>query len=201
MNILKIIKKIIRRVLNFQLIANLQSFSWRLRLRKKGKNLRVFKNIKVMNPQFLTIGDDVKILNDVSFTISRSCQNGGGVFIGSGTHINKWCDFGCDNKIIIGEDCLFGPFVHITDRNHNFEDINEPIIKQGSSSKGPVIIGSGCWFGFRSQVMSNVKIGRNCVIAAGAVVTKDVPDYCVVAGNPAKIIKIYNPGTKTWNKP
>lgn len=125
---------------------------------------------------------------------------GGGIFIREGSYIGKGCDFGCANKIIIEKNCLFGPFVHLSDRDHNYENINVPIIKQGNSSKGEIIIGEGSWLGFRSQVLSNVRIGKNCVIGAGAVVAKNIPDYCVVAGNPGKIVKRYNLNTRKWEK-
>ena len=95
---------------------------------------------------------------------------------------------------------LFAPHVHISDRNHGFEDIHTPISRQKVTSNGPVVIGAETWLGFGCQVMSGVKIGRHCVIAAGAVVVKDVPDYCVVGGNPARILKQYNLMTNKWEK-
>lgn len=107
---------------------------------------------------------------------------------------------GCDFKIIIGDDVIFAPHVHISDHNHSFKDISIPIWAQGITSKGPIEIGEGSWLGFGCQVMSGVKIGKHCVIAAGAIVTKDIDDYCVAGGNPAKTIKRYNPETKKWEK-
>ena len=56
-------------------------------------------------------------------------------------------------------------------------------------SKGPIVIGDNVWIGDKVIILDGVKIGNNSIIAAGTVVTKDVPDFCVVAGNPAKIIK------------
>ena len=71
---------------------------------------------------------------------------------------------------------------------------------QSITTKGPVIIGSGSWLGFGCQVMSGVRIGKNCVVSAGAVVVKDIPDYSVVGGVPAKILKRYNFERHSWEK-
>lgn len=71
---------------------------------------------------------------------------------------------------------------------------------QPITTKGPIVIGAGTWLGFGCQIMSGVKIGKHCVIAAGAIVVKDVPDFSVVGGNPAKILRYYNPDTKSWEK-
>lgn len=67
-------------------------------------------------------------------------------------------------------------------------------------SKGPVIIEDDCWLGFNCEVLSGVHIGKHSIVAARAVVTKDIPPYSIVAGNPARVIKQYNFETKLWEK-
>ena len=67
-------------------------------------------------------------------------------------------------------------------------------------SKGPIIIEDDCWLGFESEILSGVHIGKHSIVAARAVVTHDVPPYCMVAGNPAKIIKKYNFETRRWER-
>jgi acetyltransferase-like isoleucine patch superfamily enzyme len=69
---------------------------------------------------------------------------------------------------------------------------------QGATDNGPITIGEGSWIGRNCLVYAS--IGKHSVVAANSFVNKDVPDYCVVAGNPAKIIKRYNPETKTWQR-
>ena len=88
----------------------------------------------------------------------------------------------------IGDDCIFGPGFSIFTENHNFEDKEKLIRLQGATRKG-IIIGNDCWFGANVTVLDGVKIGNKCIIAAGAVVTTDVPDYSIVGGVPAKILK------------
>jgi acetyltransferase-like isoleucine patch superfamily enzyme len=92
-------------------------------------------------------------------------------------------------KIIIANNVLIGTNVVITVNNHNYSNPDLPIMKQGGSSSS-IVIKEGAWIGANATILHNTGIiGRNSVVAAGAVVTKEVPDYCVVAGIPAKIIK------------
>lgn len=92
-------------------------------------------------------------------------------------------------KLKIGNDCIFGPGLSIFTENHKFDDLNEPIRLQGATRKG-VEIGDDCWFGANVTVLDGVHIGNKVIVAAGAVINKDVPDYAIVGGVPAKIIKM-----------
>lgn len=112
--------------------------------------------------------------------------------------IGKNCHFGAFNHITainyiqIGDGCLTGKWVTITDNSHGSTEISdlliEPIMRP-LFSKGPVIIGRNVWIGDKATILPNVRIGDGSVIAANAVVTKDVPAFCVAVGNPALIIK------------
>lgn len=95
---------------------------------------------------------------------------------------------------------LFAGYVHVTDHSHGYEDINKPISEQPLISKGPIVIEDDCWLGFSCEILSGVHIGRHSIVAARAVVTKDVPPYSIVAGNPARIVKQYNFETNKWEK-
>ena len=165
------------------------------------KHVYFGKNVRIVNPQSIDMGGQVFIDDDVELCVNQTMP---GVtpklLIGNRVHFGKMNRIGCDNRIIIEDDVLFAPHVHISDRNHGFENIHIPISRQKVTSKGPVVIGAETWLGFGCQVMSGVKIGRHCVIAAGTIVVKDVPDYSVVGGNPAKILKKYNQITNKWEK-
>lgn len=91
-------------------------------------------------------------------------------------------------KLKIGSNTIFGPGVSIHTENHNFESIDEPIRLQGATRKG-VTIGEDCWIGSKAVILDGVTIGNHVIVAAGAVVNKDVPDYAIVGGVPAKVIK------------
>ena len=92
-------------------------------------------------------------------------------------------------KVQIGDNTIFVPGVSIHAENHNFDDLEKPIRLQGATRKG-IVIGEDCWIGSKVTILDGVKIGNHVVGAAGAVVNKDVPDYAIVGGIPAKVIKM-----------
>lgn len=124
---------------------------------------------------------------------------GGTVRIGKGSEIGERCRISIANSLEIGEKVLLSPNVYITDCDHEYRKVDIPIIDQGIVQKGQkVSIGDGSYVGINAVIVGNVKIGKHCVIGANSVVTKDVPDYCVAVGSPAKIIKRYNLETQLW---
>lgn len=118
------------------------------------------------------------------------------LIIGKGTQIGDYCHITCAKRLEIGENVLITQGVFISDSNHVYSDISKPVLAQGLSVK-PVTIGAGSWLGNHAVVVG-CSIGRNCVVGANSVVTRDVPDYCVVAGAPARIIKRYDGTAKEW---
>ena len=95
----------------------------------------------------------------------------------------------CRNKITIGENCLFGPGVVILDNDSHNLSIDPITRRTGKIADNPVIIGNNVWIGMRSIIMKGVHIGNNSIIAAGSIVTKNVPDNQLFGGNPASFIK------------
>lgn len=98
----------------------------------------------------------------------------------------------CAGSVTIGNDVMMAPECVILTRNHAFDRIDIPMGEQGVQQEKPVFIGNDVWIGQRVIILPGVHIGNGVIIGAGAVVTKDVPDYAVVAGNPARIIKYRN---------
>ena len=125
--------------------------------------------------------------------IIRSVEN---ISIGSRFGISPNCqlfaqgDLG-DGTIIIGDNVIFGPHVSVLSENHNYSDISQPIREQGET-RYKTIIENDVWIGAGATILSGVKIGKGSIIASGAIVTKDVNDYSIVAGVPAKKIKERN---------
>ena len=120
-------------------------------------------------------------------------QIGNGCVIGRGSHLVA------HHSIVIGDDVFTGPYVYITDQNHNYTDPDVPIGRQWPSNTA-VSIGSGSWLGAGAIVLPGAHIGRNVVVAAGSVVRGAVPDRCVVAGVPAKVVREYVTGDG-WSRP
>jgi len=92
----------------------------------------------------------------------------------------------------IGNDAMMGPECVFLPHNHRFDRLDIPMCQQGFIEAEPIVIGDDVWIGTRVIVLPGVKIGSHSIIGAGAVVTKDVPPYAIVAGVPAKIIKMRN---------
>lgn len=89
----------------------------------------------------------------------------------------------------IGDNVMMGPQCCIYTRNHRHDYINIPMIEQGMEEWKPVTIGNDVWIGYRVTILPGVKIGNGVIIGAGAVVCKDVPDFSIIGGNPAKVLK------------
>ena len=119
------------------------------------------------------------------------------LIIEDGTIIGNFNHIFATKKIVIHKDVLTADKVYISDNLHGYENINLPIIKQAIVQKGEVEIGEGCWLGENVCVLG-AHIGKHCVIGANSVVTKDIPDYSVAVGAPARIIKRYDFIKKSW---
>lgn len=114
------------------------------------------------------------------------------LIIGKKCSIGAWNHITCVNSISIGDGFLSGKWVTITDNSHGhstFEDSQITPSLRKVYSKGPVIIGKNVWIGDKSTILPNVTIGDGVIVAANSVVTKDVPAYTIIAGNPANIVK------------
>ena len=110
-----------------------------------------------------------------------------GLRIGDRSGVGINCEI--NGPVTIGKDVMMGPEVVVYTSGHKFDDTDIPMMDQGFTETLPVEIGDDVWIGRRVIIMPGVKIGNGCVIGAGAVVTKDIPDYSVAAGVPASVIK------------
>lgn len=149
----------------------------------RGSGSKIYHSVRMDTPPYRRFW-----LGRHSVIESFCCINNavGDVTIGDYTRI------GIHNTIIgpvcIGNHVNLAQGITVTALNHNFEDASKRIDEQGISTK-PVVIGDDVWIGANALILPGVTIGSHCVVAAGAVVTKDVPDNCVVGGVPAKLIK------------
>lgn len=126
--------------------------------------------------------------------VERHARFGRGVTLGDRSGIGINASIG--EQTHIGSDVMMGPDCVIYTRNHRFDRLDIPMREQGYGPVEPVEIGDDCWIGGRVTILPGVHVGNGAVIAAGAVVTKDVPPYAVVGGVPAKIIYNWKDGTQ-----
>ena len=149
----------------------------------RGKHSVIHRSVRMDTPPYRQFR-----LGDYSVVESFACINNavGDVIIGDHTRI------GLHNTIIgpvtIGSHVNLAQGITVTALNHNFEDAEKRIDEQGVSTT-PVTIEDDVWIGANAVILPGVHIGNHCVVAAGAVVTKDVPPHSLVAGVPAKVIK------------
>jgi acetyltransferase-like isoleucine patch superfamily enzyme len=149
----------------------------------RGRHSKIYHSVRMDTPPYRKFS-----LGDYSVVESFSCINNavGDVVIGDHTRI------GLHNTVIgpvtIGSHVNLAQGITITALNHNFGDKSQRIDDQGVSTD-PVIVGDDIWIGANAVILPGVNIGHHSVVAAGAVVTKDVPPHSLVAGVPAKIIK------------
>lgn len=180
---------------------------WRLLLllnnfifNKFGKKSMIINPRKVEGYKNITIGNDVYIayktwLAAMPQTSFNDCE----LIIGDGCKIGNFNHIYATKSIRFGNNVLTADRVYISDNLHGYEDISIPILRQPVKQIGTVTIGESSWIGENVCVIG-ANIGRHCVIGANSVVTKDIPDYSVAVGSPAKIIKRYCFERNEWLK-
>lgn len=155
----------------------------------------------VEGPENIALGNDVYIAYK-TFLAARpltghhqDCL----LSIGDGCRIGRFNHIYATRRIILGEKVLTANNVYISDNLHGYLDPDLPIVDQPVLQNGIVEIGAGSWLGHNACILG-VRIGRHCVIGANAVVTRDIPDHCVVAGAPAVIIRRYDEVNREWRR-
>lgn len=153
----------------------------------RGRGSKIYRSVRMDTPPYRKFS-----LGRQSVVESYCCINNavGDVIIGDHTRIGIHCTV--IGPVTIGSHVNLAQGITVTALNHNFEDTGKRIDQQGVSTI-PVVIGDDVWIGANAVVLPGVTIGKHCVVAAGAVVTKDVPDFTVVGGVPAKILKTLKP--------
>jgi acetyltransferase-like isoleucine patch superfamily enzyme len=159
------------------------------------RSLIMWKPTTVFNEQYISIGDDTLIGPGVALSAGmvpgQECISKVVVSIGDRCLIGRGSGIVGHFSIEIGNDVWTGHHVYITDQNHGYEDVTRPISQQ-SQPERPVVIGDGSWLGHGAVVLPGVTIGKHVVIGANSVVTKDIPDFSVAVGSPARVIRQYD---------
>lgn len=148
----------------------------------------IYKPLQIDNANTITIGKRVYIAQ-YSWLMGSNDNSNTGLVIENNTTIGHFAHIIAYKDVCIEKSVLLADKVFISDCNHAYKNIRIPIQDQGIEFIKPVRIGEGTWIG-ENVCVCGANIGKQCVIGANSVVTKDIPDYAVAVGNPAKVIKI-----------
>jgi acetyltransferase-like isoleucine patch superfamily enzyme len=162
-----------------------------------GKKSSLMYPVRLSGERRIAIGDGVSIgpgswLQTLSDGENRSVA----LEIGSGASIAGACVFSAIRRVALEKDVLLARNVYISDHIHRYTQIGVPILEQGVDKVMPVLIREGAWLGQNVVVCPGVTIGRGAVIGANSVVTHDIPDFCVAAGAPARVLKSIEAGCR-----
>lgn len=172
---------------------------------RAGEGIVIGKGVTIRHPHKIKLGNGV-VLDDYSVVDARGAGDkgiviGDDVIVGRGAsllakngfiEIAKGSNIGAASCIVsrggvrIGKSALIGGESHISGGMYHTSDRNKPIMEQGIYTRGPIVIGDNVWFGMKVGVLDGVNVGEGSVIGAGAIVTKDVPNFTVAAGVPAE---------------
>ncbi len=192
----------------FNLILKLYTFLIKNKFSSFGENSIIKPVLNSANEQFISIGNNVDIGSFCRITVSTEfagrkvrSKNKIRIKIGNNVDVGHNAFISANNSIEIGDHVIMAPYVFITDHDHGYSDVKKNLHQQRLSESEHVKIEDNVFLGVKSSILKNVTIGRHSVIGANAVVTKNIPAYSIVAGNPARVIKKYDFLSKKWLKP
>lgn len=165
------------------------------KLRSVGKDSSVGSGLQLRGAKYIEIGDNFTAGKGLTLQAWDSFEGESfnpEIVIGNNVMLTDYVQISATRKVVLGDNLLVGQNVYISDNSHGKADcsaVGIPPINRPLTSKGPVIIGKNVWIGRGAVILSGVTIGDNAIIGANSVVTRDVPENCVVAGAPAKFIK------------
>lgn len=162
----------------------------------------VIKNPLLLTPEFISIGNGVYIWNDariegVSSYAHKSFDPH--IILEDGVTIQQRCHITAADTLTIGKDTLISFDVSIQDTDHEYEDLSMPVGNQPLMVK-KTHIGENCFIGSGAKIQAGTTLGRHCVVGTNAVVRGCFPDYCVIVGVPARIVKRYDEQSGVWRK-
>jgi acetyltransferase-like isoleucine patch superfamily enzyme len=178
----------------------LKKYYYSLIFKKYSSDSKIINPLMIEGAENISIGKNVTIqyntrIAAMPHTGAELCQ----LIIGDGAYIGCFNHIYATKSIIIESNVLIADRVYISDNIHDYSNPLVPVKDQGVIQKKEVVIGSGCWIGENVSIIG-ASVGKNSVVGANSVVLEDIPDYCVVAGIPARILKKYNFETLRWEK-
>lgn len=175
--------------------------------RQAGRGVTIGASFSAYAPECITVEDNVIIAQNVTLRAMRNYPWADPpqkfepeLILKRGCFINRFCEIVSARRVVIGEDVMLGPGCYVASHNHGYASTGTPIRRQPLEAAGEVVIGAGSWLGAYVVMAGNVTIGRNCVVGANSVVTRDIPDFCIAVGAPARIVKRWDPEGRCWRK-
>lgn len=170
--------------------------------RKWGTGTEIYNPFVISGEEQIALGSNVKILDNARISIYAKSEGAEEalVQIDDGCYIGYNFSLLVKDKVHIEKNVLIASNVLITSENHGIDPESDLYYMEQPLEGKSVRIGEGTWIGERTCILPGVDIGKKCVIGAGSIVTRDIPDYCIAVGNPARIIKRYNFETHRWEK-
>lgn len=153
------------------------------------------KPIFVKGIRNVFIGKKVRIFPN----LRMETQDGGTIHINDDVVISQNVHITSAGNLEIGKSCLVLANVFITNIDHDYTEIGVHVVKQKITVK-ETKIGDNCFIGMGAAIMAGTVLGKQCIVGANSVVRGTFPDYCVIVGSPAKIVKKYNPESRIWEK-
>jgi acetyltransferase-like isoleucine patch superfamily enzyme len=141
--------------------------------------------LEALDSERLRIGRDTLLEPGCWLTFGPEAR----VSIGSGCFLNRGTMIAAMELVEVGDHTMFANGCFIGDADHRYDDPEQPVTHQGFVPRGPVRIGSNCWFGVNCVVTGGVEIGDRAVIGANSVITQDIPPGVIAAGAPAKVLR------------
>ena len=160
------------------------------------------KGSMIAYPSRLDHPEGIRILDKSSiaeYSWLHCCEENSEIIIGSQTQIGHYFHCVSLKKVNIGSNVLIADRVFLTDCTHDYRDVTQPIINNGIHVINKVSIGEGAWLG-EGVCILGASVGKHSVVGSNSVVTHDVPDYCIAAGIPAKIIGRFSFDESKWKK-
>jgi acetyltransferase-like isoleucine patch superfamily enzyme len=163
---------------------------------RSGARSYIYRPRRIDGPQFIRMGARSTVdrhgwLSAVtSYAGIEYCPQ---IILGDDVHIGRYVCLTAISGIIIEDGCLFSEHVYVSDHTHGMDPQEGLIVNQPLISKGPVHIGADSFVGYHACILPGVTLGKHCVVGANSVVTHSFPDFSVVAGSPARLIKLNLP--------
>ena len=171
---------------------------------KAGLNVSIQRPHRIEAAEYISVGERTTIREGaliVPIIESAGVQYQPQITIGNDVYIGPNLYMVALSRITIGDGCVLSESVFLNDNNHGLDPDAGLIMQQKLAHGGDIKIGNHCFLGLRSAIMAGVTLGDHCVVGINSVVTKSFPAYSMIAGAPAKLVRVYSHEKRAWIRP